>query len=66
VASPNPQEIDPRPGSWGEKKVLGSAGKHVFEEFRDILQGKMPLQYQLPFKQKQLLVNRSVLPIASV
>ena len=40
VASPNPQGIDPRPGSWGEKKVLGSAGKHVFGEFRGILQEK--------------------------
>ena len=37
---PNPQGIDPRPGSWGEKKVLGSAGKHVFGEFRGILQEK--------------------------
>ena len=40
VASPNPKGIDPRPGSWGEKKVLGSAGKHVFGEFRGILQEK--------------------------
>ena len=50
VASPNPQGIDPRPGSWGEKKVLGSAGKHVFWGISWYFTGKMPLQYQLPFK----------------
>ena len=50
VASPNPQGIDPRPGSWGEKKVLGSAGNHVFWGISWYFTGKMPFQYQLPFK----------------
>ena len=40
VASPNPQGIDSRPGSWGKRKILGSARKHMFGEFPGILQEK--------------------------